>query len=264
MPKIITFGTLKGGTGKTNTCFNITGFLAKEKKKILVIDLDPQANITNDLGFDETLDEFDYVGDIFEKGVLPIHVIIEAPNEAMPTVDLIPSSVQLTTVEMKIITRPAREHILKKYINKYKDFFNKYDYILIDTSPNVSAVNQNGFVASDSILLISDVGINSIKGAKVLINVWEDICEALDIEFNIKGLVINRYDSRIKLAKDFIEYVQENPILKEYSFDTIIPENVKLKETELEKLPISYYDTKCSGFKAYTALVQELKNEGVL
>jgi chromosome partitioning protein len=191
-------------------------------------------------------------------------VIVKKPLDIMPTVDLLPSHIYLTAAEMQLVSKAARETVLKKYIERHIEFFSRYDYIIFDTAPSLSIVNQNAFVVADSILLVSDISINGLKGSTKFISEWNNICEDLNIEKNIKGMLINKYDKRTKLSKEVAEYVREHELLKELSFDVIVPENIKLKETEMLHSPIAYYDVKNAGYEAYVDLVKELKKRSIL
>lgn len=258
-PKILSFATMKGGTGKTNVAFNLVGFLAKENKKVLVMDFDSQGNMSSNFYLNQLVESYDSISDVLENDIAPKDVIIEHPIDAMPTVDIIPSDKELTATEMRLISRQMRHAILKRWLKKYKDCLEKYDYIICDTPPALSLSNINALFVSDSIIIVSSIGLHSIQGAMNIIGQWENLCEGLEIGNNIIGLLINKYDKRVKISKEFIYYVNHNPLLKELSFDTIIPNNIKLEETSMVNLPISYYNVKNVGYKAYIEFVKELK-----
>lgn len=262
--RIISFENLKGGTGKTALSFSLAGMLAKQRKKVLIIDVDPQSNISLLCGIDNSKNEYDSMVEVFEKGKLPSHVIIKSPMVDIPNIDLIPASIVLTKTEITIINRPAREMILKNYIEKYISIFEKYDYIICDTAPSLNILNQNVFIASNSMLVVSDVGLNAFTGAKLLIDTWKDICLQLKIEDKIKGIVINRFDRRTKIGKDFMEFVSLNNDLYKLTFDTLIPENVKIKEVETANKPLPYYDSKCAAYLALREWVKELKEREIV
>lgn len=266
--KTICVGTLKGGCGKTLLSFNLAGYLAKKRFKVLLVDCDPQGNATENCGISDD-EEYSTIADIYEsylmrKEITPGSIIIKNPILEIPTLDLIAADITLTATEMRMVSVTARETILKNYIEKYRASFEKYDYIIFDCNPSLNICNQNAMYSSDSILLITDIGRNSFKGVKLLIELWSGMCENLKIENNIKGIVINKYDKRIKLSKDFLEYIKDNEMFVELSFDNIIPYNVKLQETEVVGLPISYYNTKNAGYKAFNDLIKEFKTRGVL
>lgn len=262
--KVITYATLKGGTGKTMTTFSTAGILAERKNKVLIFDADPQANITSNLGIDETQEGFIGIQEIFENPKFDVNkLIIRSPIEELPTLDIIPSSVFLTATETKIISLAGREFLLRNYIRKNADIFEKYDYIMFDTNPNMGIVNQNVFLVSDAIILITIPGKNGLKGAELFEALWGDIIDRLGMKNNIKGLLINMLDQRLKLQKEFIEYcLDEEDIdeedIRKILFKAIIPKNAKLAETEIEVRPINMYDKLSSGYTAYNKFVDEL------
>ncbi|MBC8059507.1 MAG: ParA family protein [Clostridiaceae bacterium] len=259
MPKIITFGTLKGGTGKTATASATVGILAQLGNKVLAIDADPQANLTSNLGIDETVEGYMGIQDIFEDSDVDINkVIIKTPIAELPTLDAIGSSILMSATELKIINYAGRELLIKNYLNKNKDMFAEYDYIIIDTNPSMSVINQNCFILSDAIILVSDVGMNSIKGIELIDALWGNICERLSIPNNIKGILLNKIDQRNSLSNDFIEYCEEDPEIKKLLFKNYIPINVKISETELLKKPINLTFNSSVGSKAYSKFVEEL------
>ena len=143
----------------------------------------------------------------------------------------------------------------------------QYDYILIDTNPSMSIVNQNAFLASDAILLVSDVSMNAIEGAQLFIALWEEARKRLRREDNIKGFIVNDFDSRNKLSADYLEYLRTSPDtedLRPILFETVIPRNVRITESELAAVPISIYDLRSKGCDAIASLVDEMLARGVL
>ena len=263
--KIISFVNLKGGTGKTSLAFNLVGLMAKKNKKVLVIDADAQANMTNNFGIDDGDDDVLGLAQVFDnKNIFPYEVILKAPIANMPFVDVIPCNIYLSASEMMLISRAGREYVLKSYINKYYDYFKEYDYIIFDTAPNIGAINMNVLYASDEIILVSDVGIHGYKGCRLIKSVWEDLCGDLKIESKINGIIINRFDRRIRLSSEFAELIKETEELNEITFDTFIPENIKVRECEAAGIPLVYYDTKNVAIKAYIGLYKEMIEKGIL
>lgn len=268
--KIITFGTLKGGVGKTMLCFNIGGILSQLGKQVLVIDSDLQGNLTNNMGIDRTRPELRTTYDIYQLGdepPLPETLILRQPIQRLPKLDMIPGSIFLHKAELNIASVAGREQILSNYLTDHKDFFSQYDHILIDTNPSMSIVNQNAFLVSDSILLVSDVSMNAIEGAQLFIALWEEARRRLRRENNIRGFIINDFDARNKLSADYLEFLRTNPEtadLREILMDTIIPRNVRITESELAALPISIYDLRSKGCDAIASLVDELLEKNIL
>lgn len=261
--KIIACATLKGGVGKSLTAFNLCGFLAEKGYRVLAIDMDPQGNLTNNLGVDRTVDGFKSIKDILEKQCGVDEVILESVIKELPGIDLIGSSIFLTRTEFQITSLAGRENILRNYLEDNKEKFNQYDYIIIDTNPSMSIINQNALVVADSIILLSDVSMNAFEGAQLFMALWEDICKNLRIKNNVKAMLVNNFDKRIKLAKDYIGFCMEDEEIGPMLLNTIIPVNVKLKESELEAKPINIFDKTSKGYEAFSKLVEELYERGI-
>lgn len=268
--KRITLGTLKGGVGKTMLSFNIGGILSEKDKKVLIIDNDLQGNLTNNIGVDRTNPLLKTTYDIYNTETNQPHpkdIVLKAPNNALPNLDLIAGSIFLHRAELKLGAVAGREWILKNYLEDYPDFFEQYDYVIIDTNPSMGIVNQNAFTASDSIILVSDVSMNALEGAQLFIALWEESRKRLRVGNNIKAFVINDFDARNKLSTDFLEYVNSDEDLadiREIKAETVIPRTVKITESELAALPINLYDRYSKGCKAIEALVEELLEKQVL
>ena len=258
--KTISFGTLKGGTGKTTTCFNLAGALALDpNNKILLVDGDPQCNLTNDIGVDCSDMERNNIRTIFEnKKILPSEIIIEAPMPELPNIDIIPSNILLIKTEMMLIPTPGREKLLANYIQKNMDFFQKYTHIIFDTNPNLGVINQNIFYFVDSIILVSDVSLNAIQGAELFTYLWEENIEDLGIENNIKALVVNNFDKRINLAKDLQDYYLSEEEFKDILIETPIPGSVAMKDTSINHLPIVVLQPQHQAASAVKRVMKEL------
>lgn len=268
--KIITFGTLKGGVGKTMLCFNIGGILSQLGKRILVIDSDLQGNLTNNMGIDRTQAELYTTYDIYQlEGPQPSpeELVLQCPIQQLPNLDMIPGSIFLHKAELNIASVAGREQILSNYLSDHAAYFSQYDHILIDTNPSMSIVNQNAFLVSDAILLVSDVSMNAIEGAQLFIALWEDARRRLRRENNIRGFIINDFDARNKLSSDYLEFLHTSPDtedLREILLQTIIPRNVRITESELAAVPISLYDLRSKGCDAMASLVDEMLEKGIL
>lgn len=260
--KIISIGALKGGVGKSNFAFNLGGILS-EKNKVLLIDIDPQSNLTLNVGVDITEQQYT-IKDIFENGVDLEKVLINSPINHLPNLDLIPSDLILYEMELKIFSYTARESILKRYFEKNKDKFNDYDYIIIDTNPSFSITNQNAFLLADEIILLSDVSLNGIQGAELFMALWNNIRQNLSKENNINTLILNNLDKRIKLSNELVDFCNSNNSLKNLVLENIIFNSIKIKETELEHLPINILHKNSKQHKNYNDVLKELNNKGIL
>lgn len=263
--KSIAFGTLKGGTGKTTTCFNLAGALAlNPENKILLVDGDPQCNLTSDIGIDCSDMSRNNIRTIFEnKKIDPSELIIEGILDELPNIDIIPSNILLLKTEMQLISIAGREKLLANYFEKNKDFFSKYTHIIFDTNPNMGVVNQNIFYYVDSIILISDVSLNAVQGAELFSFLWSENIEDLGIENNIRALVVNNFDKRINLAKDLKDYYLDDDDFKNILIDTPIPGAVAMKDTSLNHLPIVKLQPQHQAADAVKKVVKELINREV-
>lgn len=258
--KSIAFGTLKGGTGKTTTCFNLAGALAlNPENKILLVDGDPQCNLTSDIGIDCSDMSRNNIRTIFEnKKVDPSELIIKGVLDELPNIDIIPSNILLLKTEMQLISIAGREKLLANYFEKNKEFFSQYTHIIFDTNPNMGVVNQNIFYFVESIILISDVSLNAVQGAELFSFLWSENIEDLGIENNIKALVINNFDKRINLAKDLKDYYLDDEDFKNILIDTPIPSAVAMKDTSLSHMPIVVLQPQHQAAIAVKQVVNEL------
>lgn len=263
--KIIAFGTLKGGTGKTTVAFNVGGILAEEHK-VLFVDVDPQANLSDNVGVDTTDQDGASVKNVFSD---PIHasaadVITKEPMWQLPNLDIIASHIRLTATELQLVATAGRERILQRWIERNKKTLEQYDYIIFDTNPSMGIVNQNAFMAADSIILVSDVSKKAIQGAQLFSYLWGEVCENTEREDNISALIINNFDARIKMSGDIKEYYKDDEDFGKLVLDSVIPSRVKIKDTEVKYLPINLTAPSSSECEAFRNVVSELKERRVL
>lgn len=271
-PKIISFATMKGGTGKTTDCYNLACSIARTSN-VLAIDVDPQGNLSSNLNFDVfTEDEHvKTVADIFDDyDARPEDLIIYSPIEECPTLDLMPSTMFLNGTEMMLVTRTSRERILKNYIKKNMDFFSCYDYILFDTGPNMGIINQNAFFASDHIILICDPDVNSAKGAKIFCKLWELARQYTDEPDNVDALIINNWERNI-LTRECLEYIISQPKFNSILLQSTIPHSVRYKEAIKQNVPVYLLNTrrkkdeesKQKASESIDMVLQELIERGI-
>lgn len=275
MPKIITFATLKGGAGKTMNLFNLSGIVAGRGKKVLLIDVDPQCNLSSNCGIDVADMGFTTVKDIFAKYRATEQpkakdIIIEHPIPELPTLDIIPSSILLFNVEEDITILEGRTKILKNFLNRNAKTLERYDYIFMDTNPSMSVFNINAFYAADAIIISTDVSSNSISGAELFCGLWdakrEQINETAESrkEDNIEALLIGNYSSRSNLSKELLDYVHTADFSKDIVLDTLIPTTVQLKDTEVRHKPINLIHKGEKAHLAFENLTDELTRRGIL
>lgn len=275
MPKIITFATLKGGAGKTMNLFNLAGILAGRKNKVLLIDVDPQCNLSANCGLDVSDLGFVTVKDIFAKYRATEQpkaqdVIVKHPIEELDTLDIIPSSIFLFNVEEDITILEGRTKILKSFITRNREKLSEYDYIFVDTNPSMSVFNINAFYCADSIIIATDVSSNSISGAELFCGLWdakrEQINETSEIykEDNIEALLIGNFARRNNISKELLEYVRTADFSRDILLDTIIPATVRLKDTEVSHKPINVLHKGDNAHQAFEELADELERKGIL
>lgn len=262
--KIISCGTLKGGTGKTMVVYNIAGVLA-ENHKVLMIDNDPQCNLSDSAGIDTANQDIRSVRDIYEDPkVDPRTLIVKGPVEKLPNLDIIPSHLRLTGTEMQLVSRSGREQILGHYIEDHMDVFGEYDYIINDTNPSMGIINQNAFLAADSIILVSDVSRKAVQGAQLFMYLWEENRANLRKADNVKALIVNNYDQRINLSAQLKEYYEDDVEFSDLLISQPVPNRVKLKDTEMYYMPINVIHPKSEECEVFRTIVKELCEKGVL
>lgn len=263
--KIIAFGTLKGGTGKTTVAYNVGGILA-EDYKVLFVDMDPQANLSDNAGIDTTDQSGATIRDVFAD---PHHtkaedVITKAPMWQLPKLDIIASHIRLTATELHLVAVAGRERIIQKWVERNRAKLEEYDYIILDTNPSMGIINQNAFMAADHIVLVSDVSKKAIQGAQQFAYLWGEVCENMDVEDKTSALILNNVDKRLGLSRHIKEYYQDDEDFGQIILNNVIPARVDIKNTETEFLPISFTASGSDSEEAFRAVVDELKIRGVL
>lgn len=263
--KIISIASFKGGTGKTLTTFNLMGILAKEyDKKILLIDADPQHNSTHLLAeeYEKGIEDV-FNSDINNNTINPTEVIQQS---YLDNIDILPSSIRLIKTESEITTHYGKEFILKRWINKHQEKLSSYDYIFIDTNPTMSTVNINSFLVSDSIILITDVDIDSLVAIDTFLDSYYPIQEKVlpDSKNNIKGILVNKLKETTTMDKDFIEHINsENFPYSELVLPIYIHDTVALRETKVTSQPITQ-DKNKRAYMEFKELIELLMERGVL
>lgn len=256
--KIITVAALKGGVGKTNFVFNLSTILALKKQKVLLIDLDPQGNLSR---YFKISTQESKSKKLFLQNIKILNDEIIIPwNYKEINIDIIPTNISMTTLEKELIGRSAVDSILQRTFIKNLDFFNKYDYIIIDTSPSLNLINRNALLISDEIILISDNSIFSLDAINMLFSNWSAICEDLGIKNNINTIILNNFD-HYKISKDFTEYIT-NSSFKNKILKTKIPRKQTLKKSEFTGIP-SILLGKIENH-IYNNLFNELKEREIL
>ena len=266
--KIITFATMKGGTGKTTCCYNISCTLAKDSK-VLVIDCDPQGNLSSNFRWDVFDENTCTISDLYRNLDISPEDIIQ-PIDTIENLDLIPSSMYLYGTEVELASKSFRETMLSTYLQMNMGFFAQYDYILMDTGPSMGLINQNAFNATDSIILVTDPDVNGAQGADIFVKLWNTVRDTrASSDDKIAGLIINNME-KTNISKSLMEYINEHERFSDLVFEQTVPHTTRFKECAEQNLPIYLLETK-SGDKAKGKaidsiynLIEEMKNRGIL
>lgn len=269
MPKVITVSTYKGGVGKTTTAISMAGILAQQDYCVLVIDMDPSGNATSALGIDRDDPELIGIEQVFIKAESTDvnDIIITKPIKEVPTLDLIPSTKELGEKEDTFLNLIGKEFKLQLLFKENEDSLKMYDYIIIDTHPNVGIINQNALIVSDNVIMTTTPDISAVSGIKQFCDQWDKIRISLRIEDNISAVVITRVDVRNSIDKNFYGYLKQTSKddgILDILTETSIPLNVSLREAPVKHKPINIYAPESAGAIAYKNLVEELKKKGVL
>lgn len=260
--KFLAIGTIKGGVGKSTATVSIASILAEQGYNVLLVDADPQANISSYLGLDETAENYKGILDVFENRQIKASEVVNKTD--VENLDIIGSSILLTATEKKFATMSFAEQQLKKYIDRNLDFFNKYDYIIADTNPSMSKVNQNVFVSADKVLCVSDIGVAAHKGIELFDYLLGELAEESELDLKIDAVLLNKFKVTNNLSKEYKEFLKNSDLTGHLLLNTVISDSVKLAEAELEQKPINIYAPGSKVANEYKELVQELKQREVL
>ena len=255
MTRIYTLVNQKGGVGKTTTTINLGAYLAQLGQRVLIVDLDSQANATSSLGVDKrTVQASTY--DALLAGDIPASSILF--NERLK-LSLLPSSPALAGAEIELVEEADREFKLK---NALVSVDGKYDYILIDCPPSLGILTVNGLVASrDGVLVPVQCEYLALEGLGLITQTIERVRSALFPDLRVRGVVLTMFDPRTNLSSDVVKEVNNH--FPGQVFKSIIPRSIRLAEAPSYGLPISAFAPVSVGAKAYEALARELlKGDG--
>jgi chromosome partitioning protein len=249
MAEIISILNQKGGCGKTTTAVNLSAALALLGKKVLVIDMDPQANATTAFGVKKNE----------ENSVYRVLTGEQTMDEAIvPTeisgLDVLPSHISLSGAEVELSKDIGFPFILKESMDGLLD---DYDYVLLDVPPSLGILTINSLVAADSVIIPIQAEFYALEGMADLLDAMNLVESRLKSPSPIKGILITLYDSRTRLGRDVYRNVKQYFGDREYIFKTTIPRNVKLAEAPSHGKPCIIYDEECIGTEAYNDLAKE-------
>lgn len=256
MCKVIAVANQKGGVGKTALAGNLGVGLARKGKKVLVIDADPQGNLTSSLGIMDA-DEMEYTlanfitKEINEETSVPEDYILSCEEG----VDIVPCNIKLAGMDYMIMNALSRERLIDAFVSQVRE---SYDYILIDCSPSLNLVTINVLTAADSVIIPVEASYLSMAGLQQLLTSIGSTKRKLNKRLEVEGIVINKVNTRTNHEKEIIEKLREAYGSKIKVFDVMIPESVRAKECTAQGISIFKHDPKGKVAQAFEELTEEV------
>lgn len=247
MARIIVFVNQKGGVGKTTSAINIGAALALLGKKTLLIDFDPQGNLTSGVGG--------------PSGAMGVYQVISGLKELkeviaatqVPNLFIAPSSIDLSGATVELVDKEDRNEYLKRAIATVET---DYDFILVDCPPSLGILTLNGLNAATEVIIPLQCEYFALEGLSLILQTIGLVQKSMNPSLKISGILLTMYDGRTKLSQEVVRQVTE--YFRDRVFTTIVPRNIRLSEAPSHGLPVMYYDPTCIGSRSYKAVAEEL------
>ncbi len=249
MARILAIANQKGGVGKTTTCVNLAASLAAMKKRVLLVDLDPQGNATMGSGVDKHQLPLS-IYDVLVHGVSVREVALHTGESGF---HVLPANGDLTAAEVELIDVEHKERRLRDALQLADA---DYDYVLVDCPPSLNMLTLNGLVAADGVIIAMQCEYFALEGLSALVNTIEQVAAAVNPKLQIEGILRTMYDPRNSLTNDVSAQLHAH--FGERVYRTVVPRNIRLAEAPSHGLPAMHYDRYSKGSKAYMALAGEM------